>query len=54
MKMFVNLPAEVITQSVSKIHEEFAKFCCAEYFEGTLKRKIVHWPHYMVFRNVSS
>ena len=26
MKMVVNLPAEVITEGVSKIHEEFAKF----------------------------
>ena len=36
MKMFVNLPAEVITQRVSKIHEEFSKFFCAEYFKDTL------------------
>jgi hypothetical protein len=39
MKMFVNLPAEVITLGVSKIHEEFSKFFCAEYFEGTLEEK---------------
>ncbi len=39
MKIFVNLPAEFITQGVSKIHEEFAKFFCAEYFEGTLEEK---------------
>ena len=31
--MFVNLPAEVITQGVSMIHAEFTKFFCAEYFE---------------------
>jgi hypothetical protein len=40
MKMFVGLPAEVITQGVSRIHEEFSKFFCAEYyFEATLKEK---------------
>ncbi len=39
MKIFVGLPAEVITQGVSKIHEEFSKFVCAEYFEGTLEEK---------------
>ncbi len=41
MKMFVNLPSEVITPShgVSKIHEEFSKFFYAEYFEGTLEEK---------------
>jgi hypothetical protein len=32
--MFVGLPAEVITQGVSKIHEEFSKFFCAEYFDN--------------------
>jgi hypothetical protein len=37
LKMFVGLPAEVTTQGVSKIHEEFSKFFCSEYFEGTLK-----------------
>ncbi len=31
-QMFVNLPAEVITKGVSKIHEEFSKFFRAEYF----------------------
>ncbi len=36
---FVNLPAEVITQGVSTIHEEFAKFFNAEYFEETLEEK---------------
>jgi hypothetical protein len=30
MRMLVGLPAEVITQGVSKIHEEFSKFFCAE------------------------
>ncbi len=33
MRMFVGLPAEVITQGVSKIPEEFSKFFCAEYFD---------------------
>ncbi len=32
--MFVNLPAEVITQGVSMIHVEFSKFFRAEYFNG--------------------
>jgi hypothetical protein len=31
--MFVNLPAEVITQGVSMIHAESTKFFCAEYFK---------------------
>jgi hypothetical protein len=33
-RMFVNLPAEVITQGVSMIHGEFSKFFRAEYFNG--------------------
>ncbi len=33
-QMFVNLPAEVITQGVSMIHAEFTKFFRAEYFNG--------------------
>ena len=33
-RMFVNLPAEVITQGVSMIHVEFSEFFCAEYFNG--------------------
>jgi hypothetical protein len=33
-QMFVNLPAEVITQGVSMIHVEFSKFFRAEYFNG--------------------
>ncbi len=33
-QMFVNLPAEVITQGVSMIHAEFSKFFRAEYFNG--------------------
>ncbi len=37
-QMFVNLPAEVITQG-SMIHAEFSKFFCAEYFNGELKRQ---------------
>ncbi len=32
-QMFVNLPAEVITQGVSKMHEELSKFFRAEYFD---------------------
>jgi hypothetical protein len=39
MKMFVGLSAIVIAQGVSKIHEEFSKFFCAEYFKGTLEEK---------------
>jgi hypothetical protein len=54
MKMFAGLSAEVITQGVSKIHEEFSKFFCAEYFKGTLEEKIIHWQHYMGFRNALS
>jgi hypothetical protein len=33
-RMFVNLPAEVITQGMSMIHVEFSKFFRAEYFNG--------------------
>jgi hypothetical protein len=33
-QMFVNLPAEVITQGLSMIHAEFTKFFRAEYFNG--------------------
>jgi hypothetical protein len=33
-RMFVNLPAEVITQEVSMIHGEFSKFFRTEYFNG--------------------
>ncbi len=39
MKRFVNLPAQVITQSVSRIHEEFAKCFYAEYFKDSLAEK---------------
>jgi hypothetical protein len=39
MRMFVGLPAEVITQGVSKIHVEFSKIFCAEYFEEDLDKK---------------
>ncbi len=38
-RMFVNLPAEVITQGVSKIHEEFSKFFRAEYFDDESNNK---------------
>ncbi len=37
--MFVSLPAEVITQVVSTIHEEYAKFFYAEYFKEPLEEK---------------
>ncbi len=39
MKMFVNLPAEIITQGVSKLHEEFSKFFYAEYFKDSPEEK---------------
>jgi hypothetical protein len=42
LMMFVGLQAEVITQGVSKIHEEFlefSKFFCTEYFDETLEEK---------------
>ncbi len=39
VKMFVNLPTEVITQGVSRIREEFAKFFCAEWFKDSLEEK---------------
>ncbi len=32
-QMFMNLPAEVIIQRTSKIHDEFSKFFRAEYFD---------------------
>ncbi len=38
-QMFVNLPAEVITQGVSRIHEEFSKFFGAEYFDDESNNK---------------
>ncbi len=39
MKMLFNLLAEVITQGVSRIHEEFSKFSDAECVDGTLEEK---------------
>ncbi len=39
MRVFVGLLAEVITQGVSKIHEEFSKSFCAEYFVEDLEEK---------------
>ncbi len=39
MRMLVGLPAEVIIQGVSKIHEELSKFFCAEYFENESDNK---------------
>jgi hypothetical protein len=38
-QMFVNLPAEVITQEVSKIHEDFSEFFHTEYFNGEPNNK---------------
>ncbi len=38
-QMFVNLPAEVITQGVSMIHADFSKFFRAEHFNGELTRQ---------------
>ncbi len=37
--MFVNLPAEFITQGVSRIHGEFSKFFRAEYFDDESNNK---------------
>ncbi len=55
MKLFVNLQAEVITQGISRIHGEFAKFFTLIISRNHLKRrKLVHWPSYMVFRDVIS
>jgi hypothetical protein len=39
MRMFVGLPAEVITQGVSKLHGEFSIFFCAEYFDDESDNK---------------
>jgi hypothetical protein len=38
-RMFVSLPAVVITQGVSKIHEELSKFIRAEYFDDESNNK---------------
>jgi hypothetical protein len=38
-QMFVNLPAEVVTQGVSMIHAEFSKFFRAEYVNGESTRQ---------------
>ncbi len=38
-QVFVNLPTEVITQEVSKIHEEFSKFFHAEYLDDESNKK---------------
>ncbi len=50
MKMFVNLPVEVITQGVSMKQEELSKFFNADYFKDLLEEKIVRWQRYMLFR----
>jgi hypothetical protein len=39
MRMFLGLPAEIITQGVSKTHEESSKFFCAEYFDNKSDNK---------------
>jgi hypothetical protein len=39
MRMFVGLPAEVIIQGLSKIHEEFSKFFCVQYFDNESDKK---------------
>jgi hypothetical protein len=39
MKTFVDLPAEVITQSVSRIHEEFSKCIHDDNFTVSLEEK---------------
>jgi hypothetical protein len=54
MRMFIYIPAEVITQRVLRIHEEFSNSFAPNTLRKPLKRKIVRWQHYMVFRNVSS
>ncbi len=38
-QVFVNLPAEVITQGMSVIHGEFSKFFRTEYFNGESSKK---------------
>ncbi len=38
-QMFVNLQAEVITQGLSRIHEELSKFSGAEYFDNESSNK---------------
>ncbi len=38
-QMFMNLPAEVITQGLSRIHGEFSKFFRAEYFDDESNNK---------------
>jgi hypothetical protein len=38
-QMFVNLPAQVITQGISMIHVEFSKFFRTEYFNGESNKK---------------
>jgi hypothetical protein len=39
MRIFNNLPAEVITQGTLRIHKNFSKFFCAENFKETLAEK---------------
>ena len=51
MRMFVGIPTEVITQGVSKIHEEFSKFFCAEYFDNESDNiSITAWDSAMYHR----
>ncbi len=42
-RMFVNLPAEVITQGVSMIHGSFSKFSRTEYFNGESNKQDGSW-----------
>ncbi len=39
-RMFVSLPAEVITQGMSMIHGEFSKFFRTEYFNGESNKTV--------------
>jgi hypothetical protein len=54
-QMFVNLPAEVITKGVSKMHKELSKFFCAEYFDDESTRQrwtfgFIAWDSTMFYR----
>ncbi len=40
MKTFMNLPVEVVSQAVSKKHEEFSKCLYAEYFPVTIMTQL--------------
>jgi hypothetical protein len=54
-QMFVNLPAEVITKGVSRIHEEFSKFFRTEVLRRRIKEQkwtfcFVAWDSTMFYR----